>query len=99
MSASVRKLSAIVPAAALLGLLVAGGCDRRDSEVRSYSAPKDPAPATAPVAAEAMDARPVGPHAAGQAQSQAQALPHPVYLRLSSHARLHQRDARTRRLT
>ena len=72
-----RKISAILPAAALVGLLVIGGCDRGDSQVRSYSAPKDPAPATAPVAAGAMDARPVGPQAAGQgaAQAQAQALP------------------------
>jgi hypothetical protein len=68
----VRKLSAIVPAAALLGLLVLVGCDRRESEVRSYSAPKDSVPATAPVAAAAMDARPVGPQAA---QGQAPALP------------------------
>jgi hypothetical protein len=67
---SVKQLRAIVPAAALVGLLAAGGCDKKETEVRSYAAPKD-APATAPVAA-AMDARPVGPAAAGQAAAHGQ---------------------------
>jgi hypothetical protein len=68
--ASVKQLGAIVPAAALVGVLAVTGCDKKETQVRSYSAPKD-TPATAPVAA-AMDARPVGPAAAGQAAAQGQ---------------------------
>jgi hypothetical protein len=71
--ASVKQPRAIVPAAALVALLAAGGCDKKETEVRSYSAPKD-TPATAPVAG-AMDARPVGPAAQGQAAAPAQSLP------------------------
>jgi hypothetical protein len=70
---SVKQLRAIVPAAALAGLLTVTGCDKKETQVRSYPAPKD-TPATAPVAAP-MDARPVGPAAQGQAGAQAQSLP------------------------
>ena len=46
--------------AAVAAAVLAVGCDHREDQVRSYSAPKDPAPATAPASTLPVDARPVG---------------------------------------
>jgi hypothetical protein len=71
----------VLPAVVLCVAVLAGACDGREDEVRSYAAPKDPAPSTAP-ATRAVDARPVGTQppipAAGDAtanQAAADALP------------------------
>ena len=59
MHAYAKQLRWFVPAA-LAVLVAAAGCDKREEQVRSYSAPKDAAPSTAPVAGTPTDARPVG---------------------------------------
>lgn len=75
----------VVAVAMASAALAAGGCDHREDEVRSYSAPKDPVPSTAPVSlAAAVDARPVGAQPGGApppapmaaaAQAEGQAMP------------------------
>lgn len=56
-------------------LVVVAGCDKRESTIRSYAAPKEAAPATAPAGGPAISAQAVGPGSAQEVAARSQAGP------------------------